>query len=388
MTRFQIDVLTRPEEFVALRGEWTELLDDSAANTLFLTWEWLHTWWTHLGGDRRLSLITVRSAGRLLAIAPLAQHSWRPSALQFVPQLELLGSGDVGSDYLDLIVRRGAEPAVAAALGEELVARRALVQLPQLANGHSVAAGVASLLQRRGWQLRIARTDVCPYIALEGHTFDSYLATLGSSHRYNFRRRLRQLQRGFDVQFRCITTEEDRREALATLVSLHNGRWTPRGGSTAFYEPDLLAFHDELGRLTLDRGWLRLFVLSLDGRPAAALYGFAYRGKFYFYQAGFDPACARYSVGLVTMGLSIEQAVAEGLSEYDLLHGDEQYKFLWARASHAIAGIELYPPSMLGALSRASTQVYRAARALGRRAFSGHPETSHGEPDLVVPSSR
>ena len=387
MSRYQIDVLTRPEEFEALRDEWSELLAHSAADTIFLTWEWQHTWWRHLGAGRRLSLITVRAGRQLVAIAPLAQQSWRPAALQFVPQLELLGTGDVGSDYLDVIVRRDAEPGVTAALGEELAARRALVHLAQL-NGHSAAARVAGLLKRRGWQLRVARTDVCPYIPLEGRTFEEYLSTLGASHRRNFSHQLRRLRREFDVRFRRVTSEDDRRAALATLIALHTERWEPRGGSTAFYAETLRAFHDEFTRLTLAAGWLRLYLLELDGRPAAALYGFAYRRKFFFYQAGFDPAFARYSVGVVTVGLTIGEAIAEGLAEYDLLHGDEPYKFLWARASRPIAGLDLYPPSMLGALSRASTQVYRAAKALGRRTSPGHPSSAHGEPDFVVPSSR
>ena len=57
--------------------------------------------------------------------------------------------------------------------------------------------------------------------------------------------------------------------------------------------------------------------------PAAALYGFAYGGRFHFYQAGFDEGFARLSVGLVTIGLTIQQAFTEALDEYDFLHGAE-----------------------------------------------------------------
>ena len=32
----------------------------------------LYTWWEHLGGGRRLCLLTVRRGGQLVAIAPLA----------------------------------------------------------------------------------------------------------------------------------------------------------------------------------------------------------------------------------------------------------------------------------------------------------------------------
>ena len=58
--------------FADLREEWDELLAACPANCLFLTWEWLHTWWKHLGGPRRLDLLVVRSGRDLAANAALA----------------------------------------------------------------------------------------------------------------------------------------------------------------------------------------------------------------------------------------------------------------------------------------------------------------------------
>jgi len=108
-------------------------------------------------------------------------------------------------------------------------------------------------------------------------------------------------------------------DALVTLVRLHHMRWRWRGGSNGFHTPALLAFHADVSQLARARGWPRLFVLSLDGRPAAALYGFRYGETFYFYQSGFDPEYRRYSVGLLATGLSIRAAFEEGAREYDLL---------------------------------------------------------------------
>ena len=34
--------------FAALRQEWNALLARTRFDTLFLTWEWQSTWWTHL----------------------------------------------------------------------------------------------------------------------------------------------------------------------------------------------------------------------------------------------------------------------------------------------------------------------------------------------------
>lgn len=362
-----VERLETPEALEPIRDEWNDLLRTSWSDCLFLTWEWLHTWWKHSAHDRELAVHTVRYGRDLLGVAPFMVGSSRSCPGVDVRAAQFLGSGNVGSDYLDLIVRPARRAQTIAALAEALAGARRVVDLTQLRLGVSSARELADRLERRGWRSLRARTAICPYIALEGHTFESYLETLGPSHRYNFRRRLRQLHRGFEVRLQRVETEAERREAIEVLMGLHHGRFSTRGGSDAFHTPALIAFHRELSEVALRRGWLRLFVLRLDGRPAAALYGFRYGTRFLFYQAGFDAAFAKHSVGLVTMGLAIQAAIEEGVREYDLLHGDEQYKSLWARSTHELERIELFPPTAAGLAHRL---LRRGARTARRRLLS------------------
>ena len=97
------------------------------------------------------------------------------------------------------------------------------------------------------------------------------------------------------------------------------------------------------------------------------MYGFRYGPVFYFYQSGFDPTYSQYSVGLITMGLAIQHALAEGAAEYDLLHGDEAYKFQWARTTRALCRLEVYPPHPREVLYRRTRQASRALRRTARR---------------------
>jgi CelD/BcsL family acetyltransferase involved in cellulose biosynthesis len=150
-------------------------------------------------------------------------------------------------------------------------------------------------------------------------------------------------------------------------MALHKTRWQGRGGSDTFYTSGLVSFQEEFTQLALARGWLRFFVLLLDGKPAASLYAFWYNGVFYFYQAGFDPAYGKYSVGLVTMALAIKAAIEEGAEEYDFLHGDERYKFHWASEVREIGQLEVYPPKVGGYLHEAADQLSSVSRRLARR---------------------
>jgi CelD/BcsL family acetyltransferase involved in cellulose biosynthesis len=359
--------IENPEDFQSLQEEWNELLESSTKPCIFLTWEWIHTWWRHLSGRRRLLILTVRArGGQLMAIAPFAI---RPRALMDLTPfaaVEFLGMGNIGSDYLDVIVRQGNEESVCVALTEYLHRQNLSLRLGQLNEEFSVSRNIANRLSGQKWNLRVWDSNICPYIQLSGHTWDSYVATLGSEHRYNLRRKIRRLSTDFRVDFTRVETDTQRAEALGVLVVLHNLRWETRGGSDALNRDDLVAFHNEWTHLALARGWLRLFVLRLNGRPAAVLYGLRFSSTFYFYQSGFDPDCSKHSIGLVTLGLSIKSAIEEGASEYDMLHGDEEYKFHWARSARRLTRLELHPPNGRGLLCRAARTVRSVTTRMAR----------------------
>ncbi|HEV8201680.1 MAG TPA: GNAT family N-acetyltransferase [Candidatus Polarisedimenticolia bacterium] len=365
----QTSTIQDGEAFRRLRGEWTELLASSPSDTVFLTWEWLHTWWEHCKGTRRLALLAVRDGKDLIALAPLAVRPPQSSRLSFTSRLEFLGTGAVGSDYLDLIVRGGQEARALPAIEEALERADAAIDFAQTRAG-ALAERLAEALQARGWWLRRTVTNACPFIPLSGLSWPTYLQGLGHSHRANLNRRLRTLARAHDVTFEAAGTEAARRRAFEALVALHNARRADLG-SDAFDRPARVAFHDRFSALALEQGWLRLFLLSLDGQPVASLYGLRYREVFSFYQSGFDPSRARLSVGLVTMGWSIRQAIDEGASEFDFLHGEESYKSLWTQTRRPLGRLEIYPPRAAGALARRLDDAGRGARRLARTLLPG-----------------
>jgi CelD/BcsL family acetyltransferase involved in cellulose biosynthesis len=370
----RVETIGESAAFTALRDEWTELLrlrgvstvpfeDASSSCDFFLTWEWLHTWWTHLSGGRRLAILTVRRGSELLGIAPFVATASRLGLVR----LEFLGTGRAGSDYLDVIVRPGSEQDVILNLASHLARNPAVLDMRQVPLAGSVAMRLACARRRSGGSVQTTRTHVCPFIDLRGHTWESYLGSLGSEHRYNFQRRLRKLDTQHGLRFERVSSEQRRRELLPVLFELHRRRWSERGGSDGLEGNGIAAFHEELSRLALERGWLRLYVLWLGSSPAAALYGFRYGGVFYFYQSGFDPRYRKLSVGLVAMGLAIKSAIEERASTFDLLHGEEAYKLHWAKEVRRLERVRVFPPGIRGHLSRSREVAAEAARGLLHR---------------------
>jgi CelD/BcsL family acetyltransferase involved in cellulose biosynthesis len=357
------------ERFADLREEWNSLLHRSASDCVFLTHDWLHTWWKHLAEGRSLSILTARANGDLVGIMPTAVRDAQYTRM--MPRvLEFLGSGMIGSDYLDVIILPGREPEVVRAFGEQLNQLNLVLHLSQLKRGYSAARELAGQLQRHRWTAAETKINVCPFIKLTDHNWESYLATLSSSQRYNFNRRLRNLMKSPGMRLECVQSPGDAQRALDLVISLHRKRWGSRGTSEAFQTDAVVAFHREFVELAADRGWLRLLILRLEDQPVAALYGLRYGETFYFYQSGFDPAYTKQSVGLVVMGLAIKAAIEEGVAEYDFLHGDEEYKFHWASEVRDLGRLELYPPHARGRIYRRAIDFNRAARRMAKRVLT------------------
>jgi CelD/BcsL family acetyltransferase involved in cellulose biosynthesis len=334
--------------------------------------------------------VALRHGGELIGLAPLGIR--RASLRNLFPfrRVDFLGSGTAGSDYLDLIVRQGWEEEAVHALSHALGPQR-ILEFSQLRSS-ALAFQLAGQMERHGWKAEIDKAGTCPFIDLRGHSWTSYLANMSPEHRYNVRRKVNKLHTQFDVTFERVEDPLQCQPALRLLIELHQARWREHGRSDAFHTEDHINFHNEFAIRALRRGWLRLFVLRLNGAPASAIYALRYGPGFHFYQSGFDPQYARYSVGLVAMALSIQSAIEEGAEEYDFLHGDEPYKFHWARESRDLARIRLFPPgrrgwcfqTLLGARNRArewfrpagnvavsATAATSSASALDLRAMNG-----------------
>ena len=107
----EIDVIDCFDD--SLRSEWNALLNESVSNVPFLRYDFLKSWWEHLGGGEwqqpaTLALIIARQDGKLIGAAPcfVTQHLGRKTLL-------FLGSIEI-SDFIDFIVRPADEAAFVA----------------------------------------------------------------------------------------------------------------------------------------------------------------------------------------------------------------------------------------------------------------------------------
>lgn len=318
----------------ALRHEWNALLQSSCSNNLFLTWEWVSTWWRIYGDGSRLRVLAARSPeGRLVGVAPLKSACRKVLGLWVVEVIEFIGhGGDVTPEYLDFIVEPKYEVSVVSAFAAWLCADpgvRVLDLRPFAAQSPNLER-LERALAEGGGRLRRFPDSVCPILPLPSST-EEFVAGRTRNYRKKVRESERRCERDLAVRLRVSASAEEIVRDLQLLADLHHKRWD--GRSRAFQSPQYLEFHQQLSRVLLERGWVRLFTLESRSTPIALLYCFAYADRYYFYQAGRDPRYARHRVGLVLMHKVIQEAIRERAKVFDFLRGEEDYKYHWASSN-------------------------------------------------------
>jgi CelD/BcsL family acetyltransferase involved in cellulose biosynthesis len=187
---------------------------------------------------------------------------------------------------------------------------------------------LAERLPGSGWTGRLGgrvlQREASPVVAAPEGGWDAYLGSRSSNLRSQLRRKERKLVREHGLSFRLSNDPERLRRDMEALVRLHHARWGEER-SGALRTP-AAAFHFEFAATALERGWLRLWMAEVEGKPIAAWYGFRFGGTESYYQSGRDPRWGRHSIGLVLLAHTIREAMADGVREYKLLRGGEAYK--------------------------------------------------------------
>lgn len=348
-----VTVVDSEEGFGALRPEWDALLERARAVSPFVSWEWQQGWWRCYSRGRRLRLYLARRGDRLVGVLPLYRQ-WAGGGLGLrCEELRFVGTGgDTSPDYLGALLDPEDEASAArhlvdAALGEP---GWDVLRLSDLPVGSTLLTVLADAARQRDLPTQAGPEMPIGFIPLtEG--WEALLTQLGPKRRrrvlYQRQRAARELGARFFLWQDPATLDQ----GFDRLAMLHRLRWQGRG-EHSFASPEYLAFHREVLRRFLDRGWLRLFGLEVAGQSIAMLYCFRFRDEVYYFQGGFDPTYARYSPGFVLLGHALEHSIGEGAAVFDMLKGEYEHKKVWSREARVTTQIRVYRRSLPGMLQR------------------------------------
>ncbi len=320
MEELNIEEYQDPSCFTLLSKDWDSILANSEAKTIFLTWQWQSVWWHHFGKGKKLRLFALRSdAGESLGLAPLYFEQADGKVLQFIGGRDLC-------DYLDFIVTKGREREVLEAFLNYLLRSDdhfASLNLYSLPEDSSTLGILRSLRDEAGLRMEVSVEDTSPLISLS-RSFEDYLGRLHKKDRHEIRRKVRRAQAGGELEFSRIENEEELEEGFNTFITLHR-KSSPE--KAKFMDSRKESFFRDIAQELFKQGWLDLFFLRLKGKKIASLFCFNYQNRLCLYNSGYDPEYSSFSPGIVLLNYCIADAIDRGIKEFDLLRGNESYKY-------------------------------------------------------------
>ncbi len=223
--------------------------------------------------------------------------------------LELAGESDL-TDYHSPL--GAGTPALAAEVAERFRGRRfRFDSLPEEA-----AIALAKGLRAAGADVDSEQHHVTAVIDLPG-SYDEWLAAIGKKYRHEVRRKRRRFAE--EVGEPRIE-RHDEEAALEAFFVMHRRSAGAKGHfMTPAMEGFFQALHDSVGAV--------VDLLVVDGEPIAGTFSFEEGDGFYVYNSAYEPAARHASPGIVMLSLLIEDRIARGTRVFDLLKGDERYKF-------------------------------------------------------------
>jgi hypothetical protein len=198
--------------------------------------------------------------------------------------------------------------------------RPATVQLAPLDDQSPDTAALIAGLRDGGWYARRYFAFGNWHLPCEGLAFDDYIAARDSKVRHTLARKSKKLLASGSVEI--LTESADVERGMDAYDAIYGRSWKQQEPY-----PD---FVRQWARRCARRGWLRLGIASVEGKPIASQFWFTMDRRAYIFKLAYDEDYARWSAGTVLTAHMFRHALeADRVVEIDYLTGDDPYKSAW-----------------------------------------------------------
>jgi CelD/BcsL family acetyltransferase involved in cellulose biosynthesis len=327
MSEYRADIISNLEDWERIREPWNALLEKSACNNIFLTWEWLHSWVEcFLDDQRELFIVVVYEGEAIVGIAPWYIRKI-PKGICSIRQIEFIGTPEAGSDYLDVPMKKWREKEVTRFLYDllhgESASRWDCLRLHDVPSNSLFLLHFLNRVREAGKYAAVRDASYCPLSNLPA-TEEEFFSGLSSRRGQRFRQDLRTLQKQDTIEHLTFSSG-NLDEPLKKFFRLYAEKAGHPG--------------DDLNRLIrkfVDKRStesIQIDFLVAGGSFVGGLLHLRHGDVLYMYLMAIDKTfSSRVSIGNLLVGLCIRNAIRSGISCYDFLKGEEDYKFHWSNS--------------------------------------------------------
>ena len=318
------------EELRPIANQWDECV--ACANApVYMSFDWLETWWKFYGRAQVLRLYLVWQGEKLIGGVPWYVQQVGPLGLG-VRVAQLVGAN---------LPPKCFEPALGTSAEQQCIVQMVhdlqqqdkcdllcMGPVSELWSGSSLWLETVEALGSKGWRSRYTRNDVRTVFQLPDR-FEAFLAELSPAERKSRLKRLRQLERSCHLEVDVVSAPDTVAGEFDRFVELHSQQWRTQGRGGHFVAwPRGLEFHRELVRRMAAQKKVRFYRMLGDAQVLASRY------TYLFGQTLFSELAARVvgdpwdrrGVGACSLLKFIEQAIGEGVRRVDSGLGHYEHK--------------------------------------------------------------
>ncbi len=309
------NLIITKENFDSLNTLFFDLNSSLNWNLIFTLPDWLKVWWQNFGSGAELYIKTVKLGDQIAGIAPLQIREEVAS---------IIGSVDV-CDYQDFVVSPGMETDFFNVLLDNLQEKEVeQLRLEPVRPDSSIVTFLVPLALERQYQVNYRQLDVSSGIDLPP-SWDIYLETLDSKQRHELRRKMRNLDRILETNYRVIENKNSLPETMNAFLRLFPEY---RNDKAEFMTDEMQGFFRSLTEALADSGILKFGVLEDSARkPIAMVMYFDYNNDIFLYNSAYDPGYRSKSVGIISKAKCVQDSIEKKKRKLDFLKGPEQYKY-------------------------------------------------------------
>jgi CelD/BcsL family acetyltransferase involved in cellulose biosynthesis len=322
-----IELVESDQGFKNLRREWKDLLERSLTNTIFLTWEWLYSWWNVYASGKKLNILCVRNENNeLVGIAPFFIHE---ANYYKIPVVEIAFLGDRVSDRQDLIVDKRYPQVYKEIVAHMYDDRRwhtaRLEQVPEWST-------LVSASFRKQFDEVYGREEasLLPFIYINSD-WETYYKGLSKNFRRDLSKKYNILTREGKWRFINTTNLSNIDEEFEKIFELELASDKAAAGYALFVNDKSRHFHKTFSKYCVDNDWLSISYMELNDRPISYLIGYRYENSFFAYNMAYLSKFYRASPGKLVLHETIKHCFLNNFREFDLLRGDTYIKDLWTK---------------------------------------------------------
>jgi len=323
------------------QSQWDKLARQAKSGDIFHTYEWITAWLDVFWKEKRIAFLFAWENDKLIGLAPFL--------------IDRKGEIACPRSLVTPINGQSRRTGIIAAPGRTEVFnsfirhfrnqyRNMRVILRDIRSKSPVVDLIKLTEKQSDYFISMMKRSSSPILKIAG-SWESYLMSRSRQVRHEIRRKQKIIENHGDADFLIVTKAAHLDSAMGDIISVESKSWKERKGTSFNADPNLRTFYKYLGRKLARRGWLRAYILELQSRPIAHIYGVVYKNEYLALKTSYDERYKKLSPGAVLFGYAIKDAFVQAYDVFDFLGSESHWKNVLANDKREHLQLCIFPKS-------------------------------------------